>query len=399
MRLQITKIILFVLIAFGTTTRLTAQGKTFIREYTYNASELDSKISSRAIAINELRLTLLNELGVYVESESILKTSEVGGKFSQHFIENIITLSAGVTKLEVLDESWDGKTFWMKASITVDKKDLEESLRELIADKKRTKDLEDIRHNLSNATKEIERLKKELIETKSPSRIDGISREYNNEVRQLKSGDFFLSGLECFTRKDYYQAISNYTKAIELTPKFAAAHLHMGLSKNYLGDMTGALADLTMSIELNPEEGFGYYSRGVTKAMTENYRGAIADLDRAIDTDEQWISAYYYRGLSKRYLEDYNGAIRDQTRTIQLDPKFTLAYIDLGLVKTILGDYRDAAADLSKAIEIDPNSGDAFYLRGLARSLGRLSGSCSDLRKSLDLGNRKAFDTMMKLCN
>ncbi|MBK7652192.1 MAG: hypothetical protein IPJ20_17800 [Flammeovirgaceae bacterium] len=106
-----------------------SQEKTFEREYTYKASEMDSKVSCRATTINQLRSMLLNEIGVYVESESLLKTTELNGKFAQDFVENIATISAGITKLEVLDEKWNGETFWMKASITIDKKSLEESFK------------------------------------------------------------------------------------------------------------------------------------------------------------------------------------------------------------------------------------------------------------------------------
>ena len=73
---------------------VSAQEKTFIREYTYKAGEMDSKISCRAIAINELRSELLHEVGTYVESEQFLRTADVGGKFSQDFVENIATISA-----------------------------------------------------------------------------------------------------------------------------------------------------------------------------------------------------------------------------------------------------------------------------------------------------------------
>src|SRR5258708_39625966 len=121
-----------------------SQEKTFVKEYAYKANELDSKVSCRAIAINQLRSMLLNELGVYVESESILKTSDVSGKFSQDFVENIATISAGITKLEVLDEKWNGETFWMKATITIDKNSLEESLKELVKDRQYAKELESV---------------------------------------------------------------------------------------------------------------------------------------------------------------------------------------------------------------------------------------------------------------
>jgi hypothetical protein len=113
-----------------------AQEKTFLREYTYVASEIDSKISSRGIALNQLRSILLQEIGTYVESEHILKTKDVDGIFSQDFIENIATISAGVTKLQVLEERWNGETFWMKAAITIDPKSLEASLKQLINDRK-----------------------------------------------------------------------------------------------------------------------------------------------------------------------------------------------------------------------------------------------------------------------
>ena len=73
--------------------QLNAQEKTFEREYTYKASEMDSKLFCRAIAITQLRSSLLNEIGVYVESESILKTSDVSGKFSQD-LSKILPLSA-----------------------------------------------------------------------------------------------------------------------------------------------------------------------------------------------------------------------------------------------------------------------------------------------------------------
>ena len=119
-----------------------AQEKTFVKEYTYKASEMDSKVSCRAIAVNQLRSMLLNEVGVYVESEQILKTSDVGLKFSQDFVENIATVSAGITKLEILEEKWNGETFWMRAAITIDAESLGQSLKQLINDRQKVKELE-----------------------------------------------------------------------------------------------------------------------------------------------------------------------------------------------------------------------------------------------------------------
>ena len=81
MTLRISIAYLIILIVLIETTIVFAQKKTFIREFKYNSSDMDSKISCRAIALNELRVLLLNEVGLYVESQQF-KTSDVQGKLS-----------------------------------------------------------------------------------------------------------------------------------------------------------------------------------------------------------------------------------------------------------------------------------------------------------------------------
>lgn len=60
--------------------------KTFIEEYTYQGGEVDSKLSSRVIALEQVKSPLLEKLGAYLESEtepkrafSILPTEEAVG--------------------------------------------------------------------------------------------------------------------------------------------------------------------------------------------------------------------------------------------------------------------------------------------------------------------------------
>jgi hypothetical protein len=47
-----------------------AEIKTFLKEYTYQASEMDSKVSCRAIALEQVKRLLLEELGTYLESHT-----------------------------------------------------------------------------------------------------------------------------------------------------------------------------------------------------------------------------------------------------------------------------------------------------------------------------------------
>ncbi len=331
---------LFVILSFS----LIAQEKTFIRDFTYNASDLDSKVSCRAIAKKELRSLLLDEIGSYVESESILTTSEVGDKFSQDFVENISTISAGITKFKILEETWNGKTFWMKASITIDKKSLEESLKQLINDRQKIKELEQTKQKLETSEKEIARINKELQENKS-AKLEEIAEKYNAEIKMLVAIDYFESGLDKQNSEDYAGAIVDYTIAIKSVPDYASAYNNRGIAYSDLGEYNTAISDFTSAIRLDPDDAGAYNNRGNAYLSLGDNNTAIADYTTAIRLDPDYAEAYYNRGLAYSDLGEYNTAIADYTTAIRLDPDDAVAYYNRGNAYLHLGDYNTAIAD------------------------------------------------------
>jgi tetratricopeptide (TPR) repeat protein len=269
-------IFIFVIQSFN----LTAQEKTFIKEFTYNASDIDSKFSSRTIATKEIRSLLLNEVGVYVESESILTTSEVGDKFSQDFVENISILSAGITKIIILDETWNGETFWMKASITIDEKSLEESLKQLIADRQKIKELEETKQKLETTVKEIARINKELEDNKSAN-LEEIAEKYNDEIKELVAIDQLKSG----NSKMYEDAgaVVDYSIAIKSDPDYAIAYFNRGLAYANLGNSDDAIADFTTALKLEPNDAIAYRNRAVSHEQKGDFNAAITTLTHQLN--------------------------------------------------------------------------------------------------------------------
>ena len=370
---------------------VSAQEKTFEREYTYKASEMDSKASCRAIAINQLRSMLLNELGVYVQSESILKTSEVSGKFSQDFAENIATISAGITKLEVLNETWNGETFWMKASITIDKKDLEKSLKQVANDRQKIKEMEDLKLQLNEATNELEKMQKEHSNENrqkplSASLEDQFDKAYDSVINKIVSTYWFLSAKEKGKRSDNLGASSDFSKAIELSPDYYFAYLGRGTSKYELKDYEGAIEDYSKAIELNPKGAMSYSLRGASKSHLNDISGAIEDFKKSIELDPNFSSAYGLLGIMKVELRDYNGAMSDLSKDIELNPKAANSYNVRGNLKTILNDTPGALNDFSKAIKIDPEMAEIYINRGyLMNTLKNYSAALNDYTKAIQL--------------
>jgi hypothetical protein len=127
--------------------------KTFEREYTYRASDADSKITARDNTVNELRKLLLREVGEYIQAQR----SSVDGEYS----ENMEAITAGVVNLKIIHEDWDGKTYWAFARIVVDPDDVLRRVEEIRKDKSYLHQLEQERQKRIEAEAQLKRLRQE----------------------------------------------------------------------------------------------------------------------------------------------------------------------------------------------------------------------------------------------
>ncbi len=144
---------------------LFAQEKTFIREYTYRASDYDSKVTSRTNALEELKLLLLEEVAVFIKREVISTQNETLIKdnedIKETYSKKIVVLTAGITRIVVLDEKWTGYEYWIKAEITIDENDINKKIKKIINNEKYIKDLQVANAEAEAARKEIGELKKD----------------------------------------------------------------------------------------------------------------------------------------------------------------------------------------------------------------------------------------------
>ena len=115
-----------------------AETKIFIKEYTYQAGDEDSKNSSRTIAFREVKRLLLEELGTYLESQTEVKNFQMTR-------DRITALTAGIVSAEVIEDTWDGKVYWLKAKISANPQDVIRSIDNLRKDRDKVKELEELR--------------------------------------------------------------------------------------------------------------------------------------------------------------------------------------------------------------------------------------------------------------
>jgi tetratricopeptide (TPR) repeat protein len=392
-----------------------AETKVFVEEYTYQASEYDSKASCRVLALEQVKRLLLEKLGTYLESETEVKNFQLTK-------DQIVILTAGIVSAEIIDEKWDGKTYYLKAKISADPKDVANSIDKLRHDRQKTKELEETRKKAEAALREVERLKKELEIAKAKKPNLG---PYNEAVKGLSATDWFDKGyalgiagrnqeaMEAFSRAielspkdaeaysnrgavygklgDHKQAIRDHDRAIELNPKLAAAYNNRGSAYADLGNHRRAIKDFDRAIELNTKYEWAYANRGIAYHNLGDHKQAIRDYDRAIELDPGFAKAYNNRGAAYLILGNHQQAIRDYDRAIELDPKLEIAYINRGIAYAKLGDYRKAMRDLDKAIELFPKFAEAYRYRGIAYgALGDNQQALEDLKIAAGLGDKEA---------
>ena len=210
---------------------------------------------------------------------------------------------------------------------------------------------------------------------------------------------FYNRGVIKNELEDYKRAIEDYNKAIELNPNYAMAYYNRGLIKDNLGNRYGAIADYSKSIEIYPDDPVAFYNRGIIKFDLEKYYEAIADYTEAIQLNPNYAKAYHNRGVVKNKLKNYKSAIEDYSIAIELDPN-VMPYNNRGIAKNSLENYYGAISDYSKAIEIDSNYPDAYANRGISKYyIGDMNGACEDWGKAINLGYISANQWVLDQCN
>ena len=194
-------------------------------------------------------------------------------------------------------------------------------------------------------------------------------------------------------------AISDYSKAIAINPKYADAYFNRGLIKSNLGYNRGAIADYSQVIAIDPLYVSAYFNRAAAKFALGELREAILDFGRVIAIDSKHAIAYYSRGHARYVSGDLRGAVNDYNQAIAIDPQYVNAYSNLGVVKFALGDLKGAIKDFGRVIAIDPQFVDSYRNRGLAyESIGDLGRACADWRTAASLGDADAAIWVDKQC-
>jgi len=164
---------------------------------------------------------------------------------------------------------------------------------------------------------------------------------------------FFNLGNRAFDLQLFEQAVTYFSRAVELAPSNPQNYYLLARTYEHMSDIQRANVYYEYVISISPELGYGIVvGRGVTAHNNQDYPAALQQFERAIQLQPQTIDAYRYRVMTYHALGDRSAALNDILRTLEIAPANPQAYRDLAWYYEQEGDlymanvYHQRAAEL-----------------------------------------------------
>ncbi len=131
-------------------------------------------------------------------------------------------------------------------------------------------------------------------------------------------------GLYYAGQEEHDQAIAEFTKAIELDPRYPLSYELLGDTYTHKGEYALAIESYSKAIELGSGYAIIYTSRGDAYRHTGAYGQALQDYDKAIAIDPDYEGPYYGRGLVYQAQGDHDNAISDLQKYVEMSTDLDL---------------------------------------------------------------------------
>ncbi len=277
------KVILAFLLILLAASQLSAAPITLIREYNYQAGDADSKLSSRAVALEQVKRLLLEEMGTYLISNTIVKDAQLTK-------DEIVTYTAGVVVTVILEEKWDGKTYYLKSRLIADPDNVARSLAAIKNDQERASELEQLRRKSTDSLKEIERLNRELAEAKKAAgagktseRTIELHKKFDEKASEFAALEYLNQGITLSFQQKLEEAAEAYSKAIELSPNWARAYALRGTIYVMLNENAKAARDLEHAMKLDPMQMLALSAHGVNLMKMGKKQEGLKEIQEAVE--------------------------------------------------------------------------------------------------------------------
>jgi tetratricopeptide (TPR) repeat protein len=183
--------------------------------------------------------------------------------------------------------------------------------------------------------------------------IMGVTLFLISPVAAAEDEDMFKIGLQLMSEQRYDDAITAFSKAIEIIPGDYQAYNGRGVVWALKGDFDKAIDDYNKALEIRPRYAEAYNNRGYARTQKGELQAALDDCSRALEINPLFVDAYNNKAWILATTDDMhlrNGAqaIMLAQKAVELDP--SVASLDTLAAAYAAADNYDAAMETQKKV-------------------------------------------------
>ncbi|MBU7016027.1 MAG: tetratricopeptide repeat protein [Theionarchaea archaeon] len=178
--------------------------------------------------------------------------------------------------------------------------------------------------------------------------------------------NYFSIALTAEETGDYTKAIENYSKALELNPKYEDAWNNKGIALDDLGDYREAIRCYDKALELNPNHEKAWNNKGIALHKLGKHEEAIKYYDNALDLNPNHENVWNNKGYALYSLGKPEEAIECYDRALVLNPNHSSAWNNKGYALYSLGKPEEAIECYDKALKLNRKYEQALNNKGIA---------------------------------
>ncbi len=386
--------------------------KDFYSQYSYATIGGESKMRAKDKALSYVKKQFSLKIIPYVFRLIRKRNPDAKVEMTERQREYV---NAAIDSLLIIDESWDGAVYKIKAKVFIDENVLFPPKESTKSDTAETK----------SADKFLEELKKWNKDATSDLKNLNLNATYISTEQKAKAAKAYDNAILYLNIGNYYKAIKYLKQTLKYDPYFKNAEMNLGISylkterfldaiktlkhvaskekKNpnvffnlavaYLKVLNWdrAIENLKKTIELKKDYKGAYFNLGYAYLQKENYEKSLEATKEAVKLDSTNYNAFFNLGYAYDELKQYENAIKAYKKAIDLNAKFEPAYTNIGIAYYHLKNYKEALKYLKKSIELNPEDDAAYFNMGkIYFELKDKDKSIESYQKAARLGNIEA---------
>ncbi len=163
------------------------------------------------------------------------------------------------------------------------------------------------------------------------------------------------------------KAIAEFDAAISLirAPKtdYCLAYYNRARAYERKGEFIQAYSDYTKAIELDPRYLLAYYGRAYVLQKKSRLDDALLEYKKILEIDKNQPHAHNNSGICYYEKGEFSLAMSEYNKAIELDHELLNAHYNRGILKVNNKDYYEGVFDFEKELKIYPNSLKPKYYR------------------------------------